>query len=255
MHVNQLKKTWDEGGQAVNGWLAIPNTFSAEVMAAQGYDSLTIDMQHGVVGYQAATEMFQAMTGRGPTLMARVPWLEPGAIMKAMDGGAMGIICPMVNSRAEAEQLVSYMRYPPHGTRSSGPTRARFAYGQDYMEWANDQMLVIAMIETAAAVQNLEEIVSTPGLDAVYIGPSDLSLGYTNGRLGAGMDREEPEMLEVISRIREAAHNAGIKACLHTAAPSYAKRGLDWGFDLVTLGADFAYLAAGASGALKELRG
>lgn len=255
MHTNELKAKLSRGEKAICGWLAIPDTFTAEIMAAQGYDGLTIDMQHGAVDYQAALQMMQAMTGKGPTLMARVPWLEPGAIMKAMDAGAMGIVCPMVNTRDQAETLVSYMRYPPLGNRSSGPTRARFAYGQDYMDWANAEMMIFAMIETGEAMRNLDDIVATPGLDAVYVGPSDLTLGVTNGRLPAGLDREEPEMLEVLQKIVDAAHNAGIKAVLHTAQPAYATRGFDWGYDMVTLGSDFGYLAAGAGAALRDLRG
>lgn len=255
MYRNEIKALWDEGGKVVNGWLSIASPFTAEIMASQDYDSLTIDMQHGAVDYPDAVTMFQAMTNRGKTLMARVPWLEPGGIMKAMDAGAMGIICPMVNSGAEAAQLVDYMRYPPLGGRSSGPTRAKFAYGADYMDWANDEMLIFAMIETGEAMKNLDEIVATPGLDAVYVGPSDLTLGYTNGRLPAGMDREEPEMIEAIQRVVQAAHNAGIKAALHTASPSYAARGFDWGYDMVTLGGDAIYLAQGSAASVSALRG
>ena len=181
MHENRLKKIWDEGGQAVNGWLAIANTFTAEIMANQAYDALTVDMQHGAVDYPDALQMMQAMWGRGPTILARVPWLDPGAIMKAMDGGAMGIVCPMINNREQAEEYTSYMRYPPLGSRSSGPTRARFAYDGDYMNWANSQVLAMAQVETAEAMENLDAICTTPGLDAVYVGPSDLSLGMSNG--------------------------------------------------------------------------
>ena len=255
MHINQLKKLWDNGGQAINGWLGIANSFTAEIMASQDYDAVTIDMQHGAIDYSDALIMMQAMRDRGPTILARVPWLEPGIIMKAMDGGAMGIVCPMVSNRAQAEEFVSYMRYPPVGARSSGPTRARFAYDGDYMDWANDQVLAMAQVETAEAMENLEDIVSTPGLDAVYVGPSDLALGMSNGALPGGLDREEPELIEAIQRIVAAAHEAGIKAVLHTAAPDYAKRGLGWGYDMVTLGSDVGYLAAGAAASLKELRG
>ena len=255
MHENELKKMWGAGKQAVNGWLSIANTFTAEIMASQAYDALTIDMQHGAIDYPDALQMMQVMRGRGPTILARVPWLDPGAIMKAMDGGAMGIVCPMINNRAQAEDYVSYMRYPPLGSRSSGPTRARFAYDGDYMNWANDQVLAMAQVETAEAMDNLDAICATPGLDAVYVGPSDLSLGMSNGALPGGLDREEPEMIAAIQRIVAAAHDAGIKAVLHTAAPDYAARGLDWGYDMVTLGSDVGYLAAGAGASLNELRG
>lgn len=255
MHENKLKSLWASGGQAINGWLGIANTFTAEIMANQAYDALTIDMQHGAVDYPDALQMMQAMWGRGPTILARVPWLEPGAIMKAMDGGAMGIICPMVSTRDQAEEFVSYMRYPPVGSRSSGPTRARYAYDEAYMTWANDQVLAMAQVETGQAMDNLSDLVTTPGLDAVYVGPSDLALGMSNGALPGGLDREEPEMIEAIQHIVATAHDAGIKAVLHTATPDYARRGLDWGYDMVTLGSDVGYLATGAAKSIQAVRG
>ena len=186
---NALKQKWAEGKPTINGWLSIGSTFSVEIMAAQGYDSVTVDIQHGALDYRDMLHMFQAVRASGVVPLARVPWLEPGIIMKAMDGGAYGIICPMVNTRADAEKLVSYMRYPPDGTRSFGPTRVNFAAGPNYASEANGQILCIAMIETAEAMENLEDIVSTPGLDGVYIGPADLTLGVTNRRLPPGFDR------------------------------------------------------------------
>jgi 4-hydroxy-2-oxoheptanedioate aldolase len=130
--------------------------------------------------------MMQAMRASGKTLMARVPWNDPGIIMKVLDAGAFGVICPMVNDRAQAEAFVSAMRYPPLGTRSFGPTRVSYAAGPNYYERANSEILALAMIETAEAVDNLEDIVSTPGLDGIYIGPADLTLGVMQGKLPPG---------------------------------------------------------------------
>ncbi len=165
MFTNRLRKIWSEGRPAVNGWLSIGNAFTAEIMAAQGYDSVTVDMQHGALDYSAALPMMQAMRASGVTVMARAPWREPGIIMKALDAGAQGIICPMINSAAEAAEFVSYMRYPPRGQRSFGPTRAAFAYGS-YGVSANDEVLALAMIETREGLDNLEEIAATPGSTA-----------------------------------------------------------------------------------------
>jgi len=251
---NGIRKLWANGKPALNGWLSIGNAFTAEIMAAQDYDSLTIDMQHGALDYSAALPMMQAMRASGKTLMARVPWLDPGIIMKAMDGGAYGIICPMINSRDEAATLVSAMRYPPGGTRSFGPTRVSVGAGADYASGANHEMLAIAMIETARAVENLSEIVTTPGLDAVYIGPSDLTLGVSNGTLPAGFDRQEPEMTEVILRILKAAKDAGIRAGIHCGKPEYAVKAIGWGFDLVTVSGDSRLLAAAAGTSVGEFR-
>src|SRR3954466_12300343 len=109
MKKNRLKQIWAEGGPVLNGWLSIGNPFTAEIMAAQGYDSVTVDVQHGALDYAALLPMFQAMRASGVVPMVRVPWLEPGIIMKALDAGAYGIVCPMVNSAAQAAEFVSYM--------------------------------------------------------------------------------------------------------------------------------------------------
>ncbi len=254
MKKNGIKQLWGQNKTILNGWLSIPNAFSAEVMAAQNYDSLTIDMQHGLIGYSDMVGMLQALSSTPVTPLARVPWLDPAAIMKTLDAGAMGIICPMVNTPEQAAQLVDYLRYPPQGARSLGPIRARYSLGMDYVKHANDQILCIAMIETAEAMENLEAIAATPGLDALYIGPSDLTNSLSNGALPVGMDREEPEMVAAIERIKSAAHGAGIKACLHTASTDYAVRGFEWGFDLITMASDTIHMAQAAGAAVKDVR-
>ena len=251
---NGILKLWEEKKPAINGWLSTDSTFVAEIMAQQGYDSLTIDMQHGFVGFDAARLMLQAMRASGVTPMVRVPWLDPADIMKALDAGAYGIICPMVNNRAEAERFVSYMRYPPHGVRSFGPTRVTFSAGADYGQHANKHVLGFAMIETKEAMDNLDEIVSTPGLDGVYIGPADLTLGLTGRKYPTGFDREEPEMIEAIKRVLHAAHKAGIRAALHNGTAAYAAKAIQWGFDLVTISNDVRLLAGAAAASVADAR-
>ncbi len=251
---NKLKQLWAEGKPAINGWLSTSSPFVAEVMAAQGYDALTIDCQHGFVAYEAATGMLQAMRASGVVPMVRVPWLDPGDIMKALDAGAYGIICPMINTRAEAERFVSYMRYPPHGVRSFGPTRALFAAGADYGQHADTEVLAFAMIETAEAMKNLDDIVSTPGLDGVYIGPADLALGLTGRKYPTGFDRQEPELVEAIQLVLKKAKAAGIRAGLHNGTAAYAAKAVGWGFDLVTISNDVRLLAGGAQQSLAEAR-
>ncbi len=251
---NNLKKLWADGQPALNGWLSIGNSFTAEIMSAQDYDSITIDMQHGALDYSASLPMLQAMRASGKTLVARVPWNDPGIIMKALDAGAYGIICPMINSCAEAEAFVSSMRYPPLGNRSFGPTRVNFAAGAGYADEANSEMLAIAMIETREAIENLQEIVTTPGLDAIYIGPADLTLGAKQGDLPPGFDREEPEMLELIQYILNAAKGAGLRAGLHCGTPEYAARAIGWGFDLTTISGDSRLLAVAAAASIGKAR-
>lgn len=246
MIANGIRKKWADGKAVINGWLSTSSPFVAEIMAAQGYDSLSIDLQHGFVGYEAATGMLQAMRASTVTPLVRVPWLDPADIMKALDAGAYGIICPMINTREEAERLVSYMRYPPNGVRSFGPTRVTFAAGSDYGQHADQEVLCFAMIETAEAFKNLDEIVSTPGLDGVYIGPADLTLGLTGRKYPTGFDREEPEMVEAIKTVLDKSHKAGIRAALHCGTPAYAANAVGWGFDFVTISNDVRLLAGAA---------
>src|SRR5262249_23750253 len=140
--------------------LAIANPFSAELMAHQGFDAVTVDLQHGPVDFQAAVGMLAAISTTPAVPMARVPWNEPILTAKLLDAGAYGVICPMINPKAEAEALVGACRYPPRGARSFGPNRALLYGGADYWQHANDEVLVFAMIETREAVKNLDEIVS-----------------------------------------------------------------------------------------------
>ena len=239
MRANRLREIWRRGGAAVNGWLAIPSGVSAEAMAHQGWDSLTIDMQHGLVDYTNAVPM------------VRVPWLEPGIIMKSLDAGAYGIICPMINTREDAERFVGACRYAPDGYRSFGPIRALLYAGADYPKHANRTVLTFAMIETAQALENLEAIVSTPGLDGVYIGPADLalSLGHT-----PKFDHTEPELLEPIERIMNAAKAHGVVPGIHCGSAAYARRMIDLGFQLVTLLSEMRLMAAAAKAIVEETR-
>ena len=251
---NKLKRLWAEGKPTLNGWCSIGNAFTAEIMAAQGYDSITVDVQHGALDYSHLLPMLQAMRASGVVPMTRVPWLEPGIIMKALDAGAYGIICPMVNNAEQAAAFVRYMRYPPLGQRSFGPTRVSLAAGADYGAHANDEMLAFAMIETAEGMANLASIAATPGLDGIYVGPADLSLGLAQGRLAPGFDREEPEMIAALKEIIEACKTNGVCAALHCGTPEYAARGIEWGFNMTTVSGDSRLLAGAASASVAKFR-
>ncbi|NNE79760.1 MAG: 2,4-dihydroxyhept-2-ene-1,7-dioic acid aldolase [Silicimonas sp.] len=251
---NPLNVIWNRGEPVLNGWCSIANTFTAEIMAAQGYDSLTIDGQHGALDYSDALPMLQTISGTGKTPLARVPWREPGVIMKYLDAGALGIICPMINSSDEAAEFASYMRYPPLGQRSFGPTRAGFAYPGYNLTDANNEVLAFAMIETADGIRNLEDIAATKGIDGLYVGPNDLALGFSNGSLPSGLDREEPEVIEILQRIATTAKSKGIHAALHCGTVDYAMRGLEWGYDMVTVSGDARLLAAAASDTVNDIR-
>lgn len=251
---NKLKRLWTDGKPTINGWLSIGNPFVAEIMAAQGYDSIGIDLQHGAVDYQTALTMLQAMRASGIVPIVRVPWLEPGIIMKAVDAGAYGVICPMVNTAVQAAEFVSYLRYPPLGSRSFGPTRANFSAGANYAAEANAEILAFAMVETAEAMDNLDAIAATPGLDGIYVGPADLTFSLAQGRLAPAFDREEPEMIEALQRIVAACRKAGIRAALHCGTPEYAARAVGWGFDMTTVSNDVRMLAGTAEASVKKFR-
>ncbi len=254
MIANPVKTLTSQGKPVINGWLALGSAFAAEIQAGLGFDSLTADMQHGLMDYRDALATFQAIRASGVAPLARVPWLEPGIVMRTLDAGALGIICPMINNRSQAETLVSYIRYPPRGVRSYGPTRALVSAGADYAAKANDEVICLAMVETAEAYENLEDIVTTPGLDGVYVGPSDLALGLTDGRLGPGFDRREPELVEATKRILKVSKQAGILTGLHCGSPEYAAEAISWGFDLVTLVSDGQLLAEGTKARMAKVR-
>jgi len=252
MRPNRLREIWANGGAVVNGWLAIPNSFSAETMAHQGWDSLTIDLQHGVIDYNSMVPMLQAVSTTDTVPVVRVPWLEPGILMKALDAGAYGVICPMVNTRADAEKLVAYTHYAPRGTRSFGPVRALLYGGADYPKHANDTIVTFAMIETAQALENLDDILSTPGLDAIYIGPSDLSLA-----LGCNptFDELDPKAADAVQHILARAKAHKVVAGIHNGSPEAALKRIAMGFQFVTVSSDARLMAAGAQQVVNTMRG
>lgn len=255
---NKLKEIWAQGKPVLNGWLAIPTAFTAEVMAQGGFDSLTIDMQHGIQDYMSTVACLQGIQGMAnPAVfpMVRVPWLEPGIIGKVLDAGAYGVICPMVNTKAEAEALVSYVRYPPAGKRSNGPIRAGIygAYGTagPYQTTANEEVLCIPMIETQEAIDNLDAILDVPGIDAVYVGPSDLA--FSRGGTPV-LDQDGKEALDTYETIIAAVNKRSIRAGIHCGKPEYAVRMVKMGFHLVTIANDSALILSGAQDSVKTVR-
>jgi 4-hydroxy-2-oxoheptanedioate aldolase len=239
MRENRLRTLWQADKPVINGWLAIANSFSAETMAHQGWDSLTVDMQHGMIDYAQMVTMLQAISTTATVPVVRVPWLEPGIIMKSLDAGAYGVICPMINTREDCQRLLSYTRYAPQGTRSFGPIRATLYGGADYPQQANGTIVTFAMIETAQALDNLDAILSVEGLDAIYIGPSDLSLA-----LGCR------PVFDILARA--SAH--GVKAGIHNGLSRVARERVARGFRFVTVGSDARLLAAGSQTLLSEMR-
>ena len=251
MKQQTLRDCWAKEKGAINAWCSIPSAVTAEMMSMNDFDSITIDMQHGLVDYQVALNMLQVISSSGKTPMVRVPWNEPGIIMKSLDAGALGVICPMINTPKDAVNFVGATRYAPEGHRSSGPTRALMVHGSNYHDEANDKIISLAMIETVEALENVEKIAATDGLTGIYIGPSDLSISMG---FKPGLDRVEPEMIDAIKKIYDACKNNNIKVGIHCLSPSYLKEKLSNGYDLATLASDVRIYAEGLNNKIKEAR-
>jgi 4-hydroxy-2-oxoheptanedioate aldolase len=237
MRPNRLKqKMQAQQPGLVNGWLVLGSPAIAELFSCQPWDSITIDMQHGLADFETTVSMLRAMADSEATPMVRVPWLESGIIQRVLDAGAYGIICPMVNNRSHCELFVSACRYAPQGKRSFGPTRAPlYAKNGDYWRQANDTILTFAMIETREAVECIDDIVSVDGLDGVYIGPSDLAL--TLG-LHPIKDMEHPTLLAAVDHIHARTQAAGKFTVMHCSPIEVAQRMADRGFSLRTVSND-----------------
>ena len=252
MRENRVRTIWEQGGAAVNGWLAIPHAFSAETMANAPFDSVTVDTQHGMVDFPDAVPMFAAMSAYAPTPLARAPWNDPAAIMKLLDAGAYGVICPMINTAEECARFVGACRYAPAGYRSFGPARGLLYGGPDYAAKANETIVAMAMIETAEAVDNVEEIMSVPGLDGVYIGPNDLAISLGNP---PNPEPTAANTVEACETVLACAKRRGLAAGMHTPSGASARDKIDKGYRFVTIANDARLLAAAAADEIAAARG
>ncbi len=246
-----IRQLWREDRVVLNSWLSLPDAFTVEIMARQGWDSLVIDLQHGLIDFQMAVQMLTAISTTRVVPLVRVPSLDPASIMRVLDAGALGVICPMVNTADDAERLVRSMRYPPDGERSHGPLRANLVYGADYRTRSMELVVGFAMIETREALSNLDAILRVPGLDAVYIGPSDLALD-----LGQEPQRDptNPIVVDAIAHVLARAKHHRVRAGCHAGAPSQGLRMAALGFDFVTVGSDARLIEAAAAAAVREFR-
>jgi 4-hydroxy-2-oxoheptanedioate aldolase len=244
MRSNRIRDLWAAGKPALNCWITLPGVLSAEMLAHQGWDSLTVDMQHGHSDFTTMCAMFAAISTTNTVPLMRVAWNTPGDVMKALDAGAYGVICPNIESVAECESFVGACRYPPQGYRSFGPKRGLLYGGPDYVLHANDTVLAIIQIETKKGLENVDAIAAVPGLDMLYVGPSDLGLAL--GR-EARQNQTDPVVLEAIDKILAAAKRAGLKAGMHCTSAEYAGQMIARGFDFVTVISDENLLARGAA--------
>lgn len=237
---------------AVSGWLSVDSPYLAEVLSHSGYDAVTVDLQHGMFGAGRAVTLLQAI-GAGPAVpLARCPGLDSAAIGKLLDAGAYGIVCPGVDTAAQAAAFVRACRYPPGGERSYGPSRGLLYGGADYAAHADGTILTLAMIESAAALENLDAILATPGLDAVYVGPNDLalSLGETPGR-----GRPSVAVMSSLERVAGRARLANRWAGAFAPDATVARQLVELGYQLVTPGNDVGIMRQAVAERLAVVRG
>ena len=245
-----LRELWNDQQPTFGAWLTVASTAGAETTARVGFDYVCADNQHGAIDYQATTSIVQAVLLGGSRPIARVPWNEPGIIGKMLDAGAEGVIVPMVNTVAETEAVVRACRYPPLGARSFGPVLAGIRAGE-YASTANFSVAVIPMIETVQAVQNIDDILAVPGVDAIYVGPADLLLSLG---LPPGNNDDRPEFTEALLTIVAACRRAGVAPGIH-ASGALAERRLQQGFQMLTVSGDLVAMRARMGDELAQARG
>ncbi len=250
MTIPSLRDRWS-GGAALGAWMFLREPMTAEAAARMGYDYVVVDLQHGVASEPEALAMMQAAEAAGAIPVARVSTNHPMTIGRALDAGALAVIVPMVNSADDARAAVAACRYPPVGTRSYGPVAAISRYSDDYARVANETVCCLVMIETVQALENLDAILSVPGIDGVYVGPVDLSL--TLG-LPPRPDNDAPEFLDAIDLILAGCARHGIVPAIH-ADERLAAGWIARGFRMVTVGYDQYSVIDGLNRALAVSQG
>jgi 4-hydroxy-2-oxoheptanedioate aldolase len=248
---DRLREAWARGGTALNAWLTLEGAASAAAVAAAGFDSVTLDLQHGAAEPHDAARIIAAIEGAGAVPLVRVRWNDPAELMRMLDVGARGIVCPMVGSRIEADAFVAACRYPPEGIRSYGPVHGALGAGREHVTRANELVFTFAMIETVEGFGNLNEIASTPGLHGLYVGPSDLSLGLG---LDTFTDLGDPHLLEALDAVVDSAKRHEIVAGVHAPSPERSAAMAERGFRFVTPTVDTTLIAEGASTSLERTR-
>jgi 4-hydroxy-2-oxoheptanedioate aldolase len=248
--MTSLREKWASGGETLGFWLSLPSFVSAEITARQDVDYICVDLQHGVNDYAQAASMIQAIELCGGTPICRVPWNEPGIIGKVLDAGAHGVVVPMVNTREQAEAVVRSTRYAPEGSRSWGPVMAGMRH-DDNRSWAGAHVATIPMIETAEAIQNLDEILSVPGVDAIYVGPADLSISLG---LEPGNNDGNSVFDDALKTIVAGCQRHGVVPGIH-ATGSLTPVRLEQGFRMITVTSDALAIRLGYTSELAAARG
>jgi 4-hydroxy-2-oxoheptanedioate aldolase len=234
-------------------WMSIPSASLAAQVARLPFDGVCLDMQHGMIGFPDAVAMIAAINAAGHPALVRSLWNDPAIPGQAFDAGAVCVIAPMVNTRAQAEALVRAAKYPPMGSRSWGGYTALQASGlapSEYLREANRMTMVFSMVETVEALENVEEIAATPGLDGLFVGPSDLSITLSRG---AGIDKLGKETLAAMGKVAEAARKNGLVAGAFGGSAEVIKAYMGLGFTFLAAAVDVDLLQWGSASLRKSL--
>lgn len=249
MRKNFVKDKLKRGEPALGAWLNLPGIMPARVMARLGFDWLLIDMEHSAHNATLMADMVGTIADAGTCApLVRVPSHNVEWFKWVLDAGAWGVLAPMVNTRQEAERVVSWSRYPPVGTRSIGGALAPYGFGTtdrtSYMQAANDEILVIVQIESRDGLQNVDDILSVPGIDVAFVGPNDLhaQLGFAPSYDGA-----EPEFVAGLERIQAAAKKYHVASGIMSGDGASAAARVKQGFQMVTVTTDLGSMVAGAT--------
>lgn len=249
MRSNTIRERLAAGKTVINGWLSIGSSYSAEGIGHSGAHAVTVDLQHGMLDFSLALQMMQAISATPAIPMVRVPSLDPPKIMQLLDAGAYGIICPMISSVEETRAFIAACRYPPLGNRSFGPSRGLLYGGGDYVAKANETVMAIPMIETADAVERIDDILDVPGIDMIYVGPNDMAF-----ELDGHVNHPRPKSEAAVDVVLKAASRRGISAGIFCSGADEARKRIEQGFRLVTPGNDFAHLTRSMKEAVQALQ-
>ncbi|MGE0797412.1 MAG: HpcH/HpaI aldolase/citrate lyase family protein [Lautropia sp.] len=239
MRPNALKQKFQNKQQTIGSWCGIGSSYSTELLAHAGFDTIVIDLQHGLVSPEQLIAMLQAISASPAMPMVRVSQNDFAEINKALDAGAYGVICPMIDTVADAERFVAACRYPPRGNRSYGPARCLMYGGPDYYPGADDTILKLAMIETPQGLANVDAIAAVDGIDGLFIGPSDLSLALG---VAPGTDWRKDPMAGAIDRIQSTARKHGKLTGIFSPSLAFAQDMQRRGIDYVSVGSDVGML-------------
>lgn len=254
MKTNRVKAMLSAGQPSIGGWITIGHPTVSEIMGMVGFDWLLIDCEHGPLGFESAQLLLQGMAASDAVPFVRVADGDPALIKRALDIGAMGVVIPLVNDREAAERAVRSVKYPPQGIRGIGVPRAS-RYGldfKDYVERANDEIMVIVQIEHADAVSNLEQIVTVPDIDMLFVGPVDLTGSYGHVVVDGAMPDVAQQALD---KIISTAKRAGIHLGCWVPNAETARERMEQGFEFVGISTDNLLLASGCQAVVQEVRG